>query len=129
MTNHRNRTTPRRSARHGAALAIPGLGVLALSSVSAPAAAAPPTEWDNTVNGTPLEAFLLLGVLPLAIIVGIALLTYLPSMMKRQRTDPAMALSQKPEWFGGSRKSAEDVRAAPVSGQESEGKGGASARW
>ena len=106
--------------RHGAIAAA--LGVGALCSLATPAYAAPPEEWENTVNGSPLEAFLLLGVLPLACILAITLLTYLPSMMHKHKG------TSLPAYSGGPRETSDEVHAeqsdGPVSGHPDSFQGG-----
>ena len=81
------------------------------------------------MNGSPLEAFLLLGVLPLGIMLVITLLMYLPSMMHREKRDPTASFSEESEWVNGPDRSLEEVKAAPAGGEASPGRGGASAQW
>lgn len=101
--------SPRRIARRGAVTGA-ALVVAAVSTLAAPAYAAPPTEWETTDNGSPLEAFLLLGVLPLACILVVTLLTYLPSMMQK-RTG-----TELPAYSGGPRETSEGVPAGQTAG-------------
>ena len=93
------RLTPRR------ATATLALTIAAVGSLAAPAYAAPPTEWADPENGTPLDAFILLGVVPLAAILVITLLTYLPSMMNRH------AGTSLPAYSGGPRQSTDELHA------------------
>jgi hypothetical protein len=104
---------------------------VALTLVAAPAVAAPPTSWEVADNDSALDALLLLGGVPLLIIAVIALLTYLPSMMRSRSTGSALAFQEKPEWFGGPRQGvdSEAVVDADPTTTSSTDKGGASARW
>jgi len=69
---------------------------------------------------------LVLGGIPLAVILLLTLLVYLPSMMRGQSSEPALAFQERSEWFGGPRKG---VDAAPGSSDTDEDKGGAGGRW
>jgi hypothetical protein len=68
---------------------------------------------------------------PVLVFVVLAVLVYLPSMVHRQSSEPALAFRDRAEWFGGPRRGVEGTE-APSSTDPSttaEGKGGASARW
>jgi hypothetical protein len=126
-------TTPARSRRLPRTAAVT-FG-LALGSLAAPAFAAPPDAWGEPDNGSMLDNLLYLVGVPVLVFLVIALLVYLPSMMRRQSSEPALAFRDRPEWFGGPRKG---VGGAPASGPDhagdadapnTSGKGGASARW
>ena len=100
---------------------------LVLGSLAAPAFAAPPTTWNDPPNEGFLHYLLILGGIPLAVILVITLLCYLPSMIKGQSGEGAAAFDDNPEWFGGPRRgvdAAEDTAPADRAKQ-----GGASARW
>jgi hypothetical protein len=99
---------------------------LALGSLAAPAVATPPESWDNTDNGSALELLLILGGIPLAVILLLALLVYLPSMMRGQSSEPALAFQERSEWFGGPRKGVEGTQESTTQGED---KGGAGGRW
>jgi hypothetical protein len=105
---------------------------LTLGSLAAPALAAPPETWETPDNGSLLNDLLFLLGVPVLVFLVLALLVYLPSMIRRQSAEPALAFRERPEWFGGPRKG---VDAAPtggshrVEGGETSDKGGASARW
>ena len=86
-----------------------------------------PTSWEDPVNDSALGALLLLVGVPLVIIAVIALLTYLPSMMRVEVRRQPLAFQERPEWFGGPRQGAE--AAADSETATSTDKGGASARW
>lgn len=101
------------------------LGV-ALGFLAAPAFADAPTTWEPTDNGSFLDALLVLVGVPLAIVAVIALLTYLPGMIRSQPSTGALAFQEKPEWFGGPRQGAEAAEQAEPAATET---GGASARW
>ena len=107
---------------------------LTLGSVAAPALAAPPDTdtWAPTDDGPLLNDLLFLLGVPVLVFVVLALLVYLPTMMRRQSSEPALAFRERSEWFGGPRKG---VDAASTGGShradagETADKGGASARW
>jgi hypothetical protein len=88
-----------------------------------------PATWEDPDHGSGLELLLILGGVPLAIILLIALFTYLPSMMRGTSTEPALAFQQKPEWFGGPRRGTDAVDGQPEAATESPSTGGGSARW
>jgi hypothetical protein len=91
-----------------------------------PAFAEPPAKWPATSNGSTLHTLLVLAGIPVLLFVGIALLAALPSMIKGQKYDAAVAFRDQPEWFGGPRKG---VEAAPDDASEPQGRGGTSANW
>ncbi len=126
-------TTPPRSRRLSRTAAVT-LGLM-LGSLAAPALAAPPEAWVEPDNGSMLDQLLFLVGVPVLVFLLLALLVYLPSMMHRQSTEPALAFRDRPEWFGGPRKgvggasaSGPDHAGTPDSPNSSD-KGGASARW
>jgi hypothetical protein len=91
-----------------------------LGSLVAPAVAIP-ESWGDNDNPSLMGALLLIGGPVLAIIAVLALLTYLPSMMRRG--DSGEIAYNDPEWFGGPRTGVkEDAGSAPETG----GSGG---RW
>ena len=109
--------------------------VVALGSLAVPAHAAPPDTWPEADNGSLLDNLLVLVGVPLVVILAVTLLVYLPSMMRRQSSQPALAFRDRPEWFGGPRKGVTGAtatgpdHAGTPEAQHSSGKGGASARW
>lgn len=120
-------TTSARSRRPLRTVAVI-LGVT-LGSLAAPASAAPPEAWPEPDNGSVLDNLLFLVGVPILVFVVLALMVYLPSMMRRQSSEPALAFRDRPEWFGGPRKG---VGATAVKESDESGpshKGGASARW
>lgn len=94
----------------------------ALGSLALPAAAVPDsTSWNEADNPSLMGSLLLIGGPVLAIIAVLALLTYLPSMMRRG--DSGEIAYNDPEWFGGPRTGVKpDAESAPQSG-------GSSGRW
>lgn len=109
-----------------AAVVVTGL---ALGSLAAPAFAAPPETWDPTDNGDAYQTLLLLAAIGLGSVLVIALLVYIPSMIRGQSSD-AVALRDEPEWFGGPRKGAEAAAAGEQPADRTDaGQGGASASW
>lgn len=125
MTIDTTSVRPRRVSRAAAV----ALG-LTLGSLAAPASAAPPEAWPDPDNGSTLSLLLLLVGVPLLVFVLLALLVYLPSMMRRQSSEPALAFRNRPEWFGGPRKGVEGATAAGETDHAATShKGGASARW
>ncbi len=98
-----------------------GIGLLA-----APAHADPPSTWDNADNGSMLDNLLYLVGVPVLVIAIVTVLVYLPSMVRGQSSEPALAFQENPEWFGGPRKG---VGATDDAVTEDGSKGGASARW
>jgi len=103
------------------------LAGLVLGSLAAPALATPPETWEDPDNGSALELLLILGGIPLGIILLLALMVYLPSMMRGQSSEPALAFQERSDWFGGPRKGVQATQ-DQASGA-SEDKGGAGGRW
>lgn len=116
-------------SRRVARAAAVSLG-LALGSLAAPALAAPPEAWEEPDNGPLLDDLLFLLGVPLLVFVLLTLAVYLPSMMRRRESEPALAFRESPEWFGGPRKGVDAAGGShrADSGQPSD-KGGASAQW
>ena len=89
-----------------------------------------PEAWDNPENGSALENLLILGGIPLLVIAVITLLVYLPSMIRRQAGEPALAFRDRSEWFGGPRRGVSAAEQVPVASEGGDsGKGGSGARW
>ena len=88
---------------------------------------ADPETWEEP-PGEPLLQTLgfLIGV-PLLVIVAVWIAVYLPSMMRSQSSEPALAFQERNEWFGGPRKGLESSTTPPS--DDSGPKGGASAQW
>jgi hypothetical protein len=108
---------------------------LALGSLAAPALAAPPDTdpWQQTDDSPLLNDLLFLIGVPILVFVVLAVLVYLPSRMRRSKSEPALAFGERPEWFGGPRKGVDSATGAgDTAGStttETSDKGGASARW
>jgi hypothetical protein len=123
VTIDMEQTAPRRVLRVSAVTAG-----LALALLASPAVAAPPESWEQPDNGPLLgDLVYLLGV-PLLVVAVVTLLTYLPSMIRRQSAQPDLAFQERSEWFGGPRKGL-DADSAAKTGSDTSGKGGASASW
>ena len=116
-----DRTTPRRLPRK--TLLATALVVSTLSTT--PAWGAPPDSpaWTQPDNPSLAAVLLTLGGWIFGIIAVIALLTYLPSMIRSGRGENALTFSESSEWFGGPRTGVDQEAAEPQS------TGGASARW
>ena len=99
---------------------------LFLGFLAAPAAATAPETWSDPDNGSVLENLLILVGIPLAVILLVALLVYLPSMIRGQSSEPALAFQDRSEWFGGPRKGVEATKSGSGSDQD---KGGVGGRW
>jgi hypothetical protein len=118
-------TAPRRLMRVSAVTA--GLSSAFLAS---PAFAAPPETWQQPDNGPLLGELLLLVGVPVLIALVVALLTYLPSMIRSQSNQPELAFQDRSEWFGGPRKGLDAATVDPgPTDQTSSSRGGASASW
>jgi hypothetical protein len=115
-------STPRRPARLPRAALLTGV-FLASTLSTAPAWGAPPETWSDPDNPSLIQALLTLGGWVVGVIAVIALLTYLPSMIRSSRGDHALTFSEKSDWFGGPRAGVDEKA------EVSEGTGGASARW
>jgi hypothetical protein len=118
-----DRTTPRRRPARRSRTALLAAAVLASSLVATPAWAAPPATWTHPDNPGLAQALLTLGGWVVGIIAVIALLTYLPSMIRGSRGEGTLTFSEKSEWFGGPRTGVDHEADEP------QGTGGASARW
>lgn len=98
---------------------------LAVTMSAAPAFAEPPSAWEQAEDPSALTFLALFVGFPLAVIAVLALLTYLPSMIKGQSSEPALVFSQHSEWFGGPRNKPD----AEDPAQERQTTGGAGAQW
>ncbi len=115
-------TLLRRLVRAGAVLS--GLSVAMLA---VPASAAPPQTWDDPESEPLLQTLAFLVGVPLLVIALVTLAVYLPSMMRGQSAEPALAFHDRNEWFGGPRKGLDSGTSVPP---EDKGlKGGGSAQW
>lgn len=96
-----------------------------------PAFAAAPEQWGEAPTVDPIQALLVLVVIPLGLFALIALLTYLPSMAKGESSyHPGLAWRHEPEWFGGPRDGLEKAdKTDPEAVEGAHDRGGASGRW
>lgn len=112
-----------RTLRSGlAAGVVLPVGLLALAS---PAAAQPPEGWSESAPVSLLDFLLLLLVAPLGLAALIALLTYLPSMIRGEGVVPGPGRSTD-QWFGGPTRGTAELAAPDGEGSEA---GGAGVRW
>jgi hypothetical protein len=98
-----------------------GLGLVALA---APASADVPEGWSNPPSVSALHAVLLLGGIPVLVFVVLALLVFLPSMLRGERRPGAT--QGEAQWFGGPSKGTSEL---PAPDNEESKAGGASGRW
>ena len=81
-----------------------------------------PEGWSNPEDVDMLYALLLLAGVPLLLFVVIAVLTYLPALVRGEKLAPGAADDQ---WFGGPRQGAKELE----SGVQAEETGGARGSW
>lgn len=126
MTNPRNYPVVRRAAR---ALALAPAVLLVTGAT--PALASPPEQWGEAPSMDPMQALLVLVLIPAGLFALIALLTYLPSMAKGESSyRPGLAWRHEPEWFGGPRDGLEKAdKTDPAAVEGADSRGGASGRW
>ncbi len=126
MTTHDAATDRSRRAARAARLSFALTLPLALLLGSAgPGSAAVPQGWSDP---EPVSAMDFLGVVvaaPLALALVIALLTYLPSMVRGQGLTPGSS-GEKDQWFGGPTHGTAELAGPDDEGSEA---GGAGARW
>jgi hypothetical protein len=75
---------------------------------------------------TTLQAVLLYGVAPLAILLLVAAIAWLPGMIRSSRYRPTRGWNAPPLWFGGPADPAAAVESAPA---DDLARGGASGSW
>lgn len=122
VTHTPNTHAVRRAAR--AATSVAALGfVTATVLLAGPANAAVPEGWSNPEDVDTLQAIGLLACVPVLLFLLITLAVYVPSLA---RGAVAAASGPEHEWFGGPRKSMDEL-AAPD--DEDSKAGGASVRW
>lgn len=124
MTSTNTRAV-RRAARTATSAAM--LGGIALSGLvlASPAQANVPEGWSDPADVDTMHALALLVGAPLALFVVIGLLVYLPAIARREKGAEARS-GRDSEWFGGPRKSNDEL-AAPDT--EESRAGGASGKW
>jgi hypothetical protein len=111
------RRVPVRAAALLAAVAMPVLA-------AAPAVADVPEGWSDPDPVSPLHALLVLGAVPLALFLLIALAVYVPGMVRGERVSPGGSQVAS-QWFGGPRGGTQELEARDGAGET----GGASGRW
>ena len=114
----------KRSLVRRAALVLPASAVLGLVGLAGPASADVPEGWSNPPDVSVLHALLILAGIPLLLFCVIALLVYLPSMVRGERRRSGSGAET--EWFGGPRKGTSEL---PAPDNEESKAGGASGRW
>jgi hypothetical protein len=107
-------------------LAVIAVAVALPLTYAAAASADVPERWSDPDDVSFLHALLVLGGIPLACIVLLALATYLPSIVRGESVAPA-GVRADDEWFGG-RRDADKAIEARTSGAGDE-TGGASGSW
>ncbi|MCW2764940.1 MAG: hypothetical protein JWO11_899 [Nocardioides sp.] len=108
--------------RRSAVVLVTAAGFVAAAT---PAHADVPEGWARPGSVDKVYMLLVLGGIPLLLFVGIAVLVYLPSLIRGERIAPGAPAIEN-QWLGGPRKATAEL-AAPDS-EESDA-GGASARW
>jgi hypothetical protein len=99
-------------------------GVLPLVMAGS-ASADVPENWSHPEDVSLIHAILVLGGIPLAVIVLLALAVYLPSIVRGESVAPAGARADD-EWFGGRRDATRALESGRTGGDET---GGASGSW
>jgi len=122
VTIHTTQSSLRRASR----VAVVTLG-LALGTVAGPAFADAPSTWENPNNKPAIDTLVYLLGVPILVFIVIWVLVYLPSMMRRQSSSPAVAFQERSEWFGGPRAGVDATKDKPS--DETNEKGGAGAGW
>jgi hypothetical protein len=93
--------------------------------VAGPAAADVPEGWSDPEEVGLMHLLLVIGVLPLAIALLIALAVYGPALRRGERVAPGHHESPD-EWFGGPRQGAGELEPARAADSRT---GGASGSW
>jgi hypothetical protein len=104
--------------------------VVALTALT-PALAAPPEQWAEPPEVSPLNFLVVLFLIPGALFVVITLLASLPSMGKSGSSyQPGNAWHNEPEWFGGPHDGLQKADQVEPQALEASGeRGGSSGRW
>lgn len=111
--------TPTLTRRTAVVLTAAALPVLA----AGPAVAEVPEGWSDPEPVGILQLLLVIGGIPLALAVLIALAVYLPAMARGENVRPDDGETAE-EWFGGPRSGP-----AELTGREAGTRGGGSGRW
>ena len=95
-----------------------------------PALAAPPSTWPDPEPVSALDYLLVLLVIPLAVVLVIVVLAYVPAMVRGDRSyTPGRSWRNENEWFGGPKDGLEAADRTEVPAEPETDRGGASARW
>ncbi len=126
MTYPRTPPAVRRALR-----ALTLIPAVLLVTGATPAFASAPDQWEDAPAVDPLQALLVLVLIPAGLFAVIALLTYLPSMARGETSyHPGLAWRHEPEWFGGPRDGLEKAdKTDPAAIEGADQRGGASGRW
>ncbi len=102
-----------------------------LVTAATPAFASAPEQWGQAPGVDPLDALLVIVLIPLGLFVLITLLVSLPSMIRGESAyHPGLAWRHEPEWFGGPRDGLQKAdRTDPDALEGAEQRGGASGHW
>lgn len=92
-------------------------------ATAAPALAAAPEGWSDPEEVGLVEMLVVVAGLPILIGLAIVLAVYVPAMTRGERVAPGAETPD--QWFGGPRRDAGELEAAP----ESSTTGGASGSW
>lgn len=124
MTIDNTPTPLRRAAR--ASIVTLGSGLVL---VATPAHAAPPESWPAPDNASTLWNLLVFVGVPVLVVLVLALLVYLPSMIRGRSSEEAF--QERAEWFGGPRDGLDPTATGgPDSHAQSDSfKGGAGGQW
>lgn len=78
-----------------------------------------------------IDMLLVLVIIPGALVIGISLLVFVPSMARGQKYQPGQAWRGESTWFGGPQDGIESADRADMASAEAADadRGGASARW
>jgi hypothetical protein len=87
-----------------------------------------PEGWSDPGDVSLLHALLVLGGIPLAVIALLALLVYVPSIVRGESVAPAGARADD-EWFGGRRDADKALESRRPDTDRTEETGGASGSW
>lgn len=119
--------TPAAPGRRGARCAVAGLATATLLSPVLPLwpAAAVPEGWSNPSDVSAGSFLLVLIAVPIGLALLIALLVYVPALVRGEKITPGPEHVED-QWFGGPRQGTREL-AAPD--DETSQAGGASARW
>lgn len=114
----------RRAAR--AASISAGLAVIgSVAVLASPASANVPEDWSNPEPVDTVHALIVYLGAPLGLVLIIALLVYLPSLARGEKSGGGSTTTES-EWFGGPRKTTDELAAPDTEASQA---GGASGKW